>query len=179
MIIKDSYREIIPGSRHVKRLYLSVLFWFLGRAIAAAARVDKEVAGEFAALPDGFRAAISVIPNGPHMIVGKNAKGRVQYLGFQLKDTPLHLALQAKNIEAAMLMFTFAESTTTAAARNRLIVDGDVSLACAFVRILNIVEVYLLPKIIARLAVRRYPQWSFVRKYLGRTRIYFRTILGY
>jgi hypothetical protein len=60
-----------------------------------------------------------------------------------------------------------------------LVVDGDVAHACAVVRILDIVEVYLLPKIIAKLAVKRYPGWSFRRKYLGRVLVYIRSIFGF
>jgi len=43
---------------------------------------------------------------------------------------------------------------------------------------MNIVEVYLLPKFIARLAVKRYPRWSWTRKLVGRTRIYLGAVLG-
>ena len=84
-----------------------------------------------------------------------------------------------KNIEAALLLFTFQESTTLATARNRLVVDGDVAHACAVMRILDIVEVYLLPKIIAKLAVKRYSGWSFRRKYLGRVLVYVRSIFSF
>ena len=78
-----------------------------------------------------------------------------------------------------MLLFTFQESTAIAVARDRLIVDGEVPYACAVVRILDSVEVYLLPKIIARLAVKRYPAWSPGRKYFGWILVYLRTVLGF
>lgn len=87
--------------------------------------------------------------------------------------------MKIKNIEAALLLFTFQESTTLATARNRLVVDGDVAHACAVMRILDIVEVYLLPKIIAKLAVKRYSGWSFRRKYLGRVLVYVRSIFSF
>jgi hypothetical protein len=47
------------------------------------------------------------------------------------------------------------------------------------IRILDIVEVYLIPKIIAGLAVKRYPKgWSIGRKLGGRIGVYTRTLLG-
>ena len=75
-------------------------------------------------------------------------------------------------------MFTFQESTCVASANNRLAVSGAVPDTLAFIRILNIVETYLLPKIITSLAVKRYPGWSQmspVRKHLGRILVYVRT----
>ncbi|HQL01289.1 MAG TPA: hypothetical protein PK090_10990, partial [Smithellaceae bacterium] len=63
--------------------------------------------------------------------------------------------------------------------RNRLVTDGEVPYALAVIRILDIVEVYLLPKIIASLAVKRYPKhWSVARKLKGRIAIYTRALLG-
>jgi hypothetical protein len=113
------------------------------------------------------------------MIVGKNRRGKVKYLGWNPKGRLIDLQMKIKNLEAAILMFTFQESTAVANARVRMIVDGEVPPACAIVRVLDIVEVYLLAKIIAKLAVKRYPVWSFGRKWIGRTRIYVRAVLGY
>lgn len=173
------YREVQAGSKPLKRAYVAVMLWFVGRAIQATARVDKAVREEFEQLPEGFTLALGVEPHGPYMVVGKNQKGRVKYLGWKPGDKHIDLKLKIKNIEAAVLLFTFQESTTVASARDRLVVDGEVPHACAAIRILDIVEIYLLPKLIARLAVKRYPLWSFRRKYIGRTRIYFRSLLGY
>ena len=84
-----------------------------------------------------------------------------------------------KHLEAAILLFTFQESTATAIARDRLVVEGELPMACAVVRVLDMVEVLLLPKIIARLAVKRYPAWSPVRKHLGRLMVYVRAVVGF
>jgi aldehyde:ferredoxin oxidoreductase len=113
------------------------------------------------------------------MIVGKDRRGVVRYRGWDTEGKKIDLDMKIKNIEAAMLIFTFRESTALATARDRLVVDGEVAHACAIVRILDAVEVYLLPKIIARLAVKRYPDWPFRRKYLGRALVYVRTIFGF
>lgn len=175
----DDFREIAVGTKPFKTAYVAVMLWFVGRAIQAAARVDKEVKKEFEKLPNGFTFCLGVLPSGPYMIVGKNEKGRVKYLGWKPGGKHIDLDMKIKNIEAAILMFTFQESTAVASARDRMTIDGELPYACAIVRVLDIGEVYLLPKFIARLAVKRYPSWSFGRKYIGRARIYFRSILGY
>ena len=173
------FREVTPGGNPLKRVYVAIMLWFVGRAIQAAAVVDDDVKKEFENLPDGFTFSLGVMPDGPTMIVGKNRRGKVKYLGWNPKGRLIDLKMKIKNLEAAILMFTFQESTAVANARVRMIVDGEVPPACAIVRVLDIVEVYLLAKIIAKLAVKRYPVWSFGRKWIGRTRVYVRAVLGY
>jgi aldehyde:ferredoxin oxidoreductase len=175
----DHFKMISPGGKRIKRLYLSIMLWFVGRAIQAAARVDRQVRAEFNAMPDGFTFAVDVAPSGPAMVVGKDKTGRVKYLGATTIHRIIDLRMTIKNIEAAMLLFTFQEPTVVAVARDRLIVDGDISAACAVVRILDMVEVFLLPKMLASLAVRRYPQWSLLKKLKGRVMIYLRTLMGF
>jgi hypothetical protein len=172
-----NYWEIKPGKKLLKKAYLWILLWFVGRAIQAAAKVDRDVRHEFAKLPEGFTASLGILPDGPWMIVGKDHNGKVQYLGSKPEGKQIDLSIQIKHLEAAFLLFTFQESTCIAQTRNRMIVGGDLRTACAFVRILNIVETYLLPKIIAQLAVKRYQ--SLPSKQIRRVRIYLRTILGY
>ena len=173
----DKYREIKPGRKVFKRAYLWIMMWFVGRAIQAAARVDGDVRNEFVKLPEGFTVSLGILPDGPFMIVGKDKNGKVQYMGGKPEGKDIDLSMQIKNLEAALLLFTFQESTCLAISRDRVVVAGDLRAACAFVRILNIVETYLLPKIIAKLAVKRYQSPHF--KYINRIRIYLRTILGY
>lgn len=172
------FKMVPPGGKPFKRLYLSVMLWFVGRAIQAAARVDREVRKTFDTLPDGFTFALTVAPGGPAMVVGKDKAGGVRYLGADPGERYLDLNLTIKNIEAAFLLFSFQESTVTAVARDRMIVDGDIPAACTVVRILDMVEVFLLPRLLASLAVRRYPRWSPVRKYVGRVLIYLRAVVG-
>ena len=176
--LKD-FKMVSPAGKPIKRLYLAIMLWFVGRAVQAAARVDKKVRRTFDEIPDGFTFALTVAPNGPAMVIGKDKNGKVKYLGSDTDKRFIDLRLTIKNMEAALLLFTFQEPTLLAVARDRMVVDGDISVACAVVRILDMVEVFLLPKIIASLAVRRYPQWSFVRKIVGRTLIYLRAVVGF
>ena len=172
------FKEIETGGKPVKRAYVAVMLWFVGRAIQAAARVDEAVRREFDELPEGFTFALGVMPAGPYMIVGKDEEGRVRYKGWKTAGQKIDLDLRIKSLEAAILLFTFQEGNAVAAARDRLVVDGDVPAACAAIRILEIAEVYLLFKPIARLAVKRYPRWLLSRLLAGRLLIYTRAVLG-
>lgn len=171
-------KEIHAGGKRLKRAYVAIFLWFTGRAIQAAAKVDQEVKKEFDALPEGFTFSLGCLPNGPCMIVGKE-NGKVKYFGSDSKGRRVHIRLIIKSVDAAFLILSFQESTALATARNRLMVDGEVPYSLSVIRILDIVEVYLLPKIIASLAVKRYPSWwSFARKLGGRIGVYTRTLLG-
>jgi aldehyde:ferredoxin oxidoreductase len=174
----DHFKIVSPGGKPIKRTYLAIMLWFVGRAIQAAARVDREVRKAFDTFPAGFTFALAVAPDGPGMVVGRDNAGKVRYLGADPGERYVDLKLTIKNIEAAILLFTFQESTVTAVARDRLIVEGDIPAACTVVRILDMVEVFLLPRLLASLAVRRYPQWPILRKYAGRVLIYLRAVVG-
>ena len=173
------YRETVPGRSYLKRAYLGLNLWFMGRAIQAASRVDERVKRELRSLPDRFTFALGVLPAGPHMVVQKDSSDRARYIGWRTDAQPIDLNMEIKHLEAGILLFTFRESTPVAFARDRFVVNGEVSYACSIVRVFDIVQIYLLPKMLARLAVKRYPRWPFVRKMIDRTRIYWRAIIGY
>jgi hypothetical protein len=157
---------------------VGIFLWFTGRAIQATARVDQEVKKEFDNLPDDFTFSLGCLPDGPCMVIGKE-KGKVKYLGSNPGKRHVHVRLAIKSVDAAFLILSFQEGTAVATTRNRLITDGAVPYALAVIRILDIVEVYLIPKIIAGLAVKRYPKgWSIGRKLGGRIGVYTRTLLG-
>ncbi len=171
------FREVTSGRRVFQRLYITIMLWFVGRAIVAASKADLDVKREFDGLPDGLTFSLGVLPVGPRMVIRKEADGKVRYLG-QGKGEAIDLDLTIKHMQAFFMIFSFQESTPTANARARLYVDGGVPEACAVVRILDIVQVYLLPKFIAKLAVKRYPAWSWTRHTLVRSMVYLRTVTG-
>lgn len=174
----ESFVQIKPGKRYLTRIYLSSMLWFVGKAIQAAARVDKEVAEEFSTMPNGYTFSLGAYPSGPYMVVGKNDKGRVRYLGSRIDKQPVHLQMNLKSTGHLFTLFTFRESTPVANARDRLFVVGDVPHACTVTRILNIVQVYLLLKPIARLAIKRYPKWTWFRHTFTRAMVLTRTVTG-
>lgn len=174
----SDYAEIRPGGRPFVRAYLGFMLWFVGRAIQAAAKVDADVRKEFETLPEGFTMVLASAPNGPAMVVGKNEAGKVKYKGWKTDGLTPDVKMTIKHMEGFFLIFTFRESTPTANARDRLFVEGGLPEACAAVRILDIVQVYLLPKPVAKLAVKRYPKWGIKRHTYNRALVYLRTIIG-
>jgi len=175
----DTFIEVTPKKKIFQRIYLSIMLWFVGRAIQAASRVDKQVKHEFDTLPENYTFSLGAFPSGPYMIIGKDSKGRVKYLGADMEKQPVDLQMTLKSVAHFFLLFTFMESTPTANSRDRMCVSGDVPAACTAVRILDIVQVYLLPKFIAKMAIKRYPRWSLKRHTLDRAMVLIRTIIGF
>ena len=175
----NDFKEITPGGRPLVRMYLAFMLWFVGRAIQAAAKVDPEVKREFDELPENFKFALTAAPNGPSMVVGKDTMGRVKYFGGSLEGHTLNVKMTLKSMEGLFLLFTFQESTPVSNARDRLFVEGELPEACAAVRVLDIVQVYLLPKPVAKLAIKRYPVWSLKRHTWDRAMVNLRTIIGF
>jgi hypothetical protein len=172
---------IEPGKKRLKRMYVALLLFIFGRAFQAVAKVDSAAKKEFDEMPPDFMLDLCVAPNGPHMIVGKNKKGKIQYYGWNPKGKMITLSMKIKSLEAAILMFTFQESSCTATARDRLIVEGDLPIASGVLRLMDLLEVLLLPKFIARLGVKRYPdrsRMSLGRKLRSRVFTYSRVVIG-
>jgi len=163
---------------YIKRFYLSFMLWFVGRAIQASAKLDDEIKKEFDQMPNGFSFSLGCLPSGPNMVIEKGKDGIVRYLGSRKENGEISLKMSVKNMDVFFLLFSFQESTPVSNARCRLIVDGEIPFACSAVRILDIVQVYLLPKPIAKLAIKRYPRWSIMRHTWKRSWIYIRTITG-
>ena len=171
-----SFKEVKPRSQWVKRVYLHALLWVTGRALQAAARVDSDIQADLATMPREYSFCLTAFPSGPSMVMAKTSQGGINYLGHGPRRVDLTLSL--KSLDHFFQLFTFRENTPTATARDRLFTSGDVPHTCAVVRILDRVQVYLLPRPIAQLAVKRYPRWSLKRRTLDRARIYLGTLLG-
>lgn len=175
----ETLMEVSPKKNIVQKVYLHIMLWFLGRAVQAASRVDDEVKKEFDSMPENYTFSLGAFPSGPYMIIGKNEQGDAKYLGGNIEKHPIDLEMTLKSASLFFLLLSFQESTPIANSRDRMIVAGDVPQACAAVRVLDIVQVYLLPKIIAKLAIKRYPAWTWKRHIIDRSKVYIRTVLGF
>lgn len=170
------YLEKAPGGAKASILsdiYLRILLFVVGRALAAASRISPEVKKEVDRLPEGMVLCLRVLPRGPAMVVAKRG-GALLYLGGDYRIHPITLWMDVKNRPAAMLLFTFRESTAMATAHDRILAKGDIPALMTVIRILDLVEVLLLPRFLAVKAVKRYPR----PKPRGSLRIYCRTLTG-
>lgn len=144
--------------RHrLKRLYVALMMRIVGWGLRAMSRVDPVVRAEAAGFPDGMVIAMTTLPDGPGMVLEKMADGRLRYLGGRL-PAELGLAIRFKHLDYAFRVFAFIESTPTAFARARMVVDGDVSAGIRLVRCMYRLEALLMPRFIAARGVKRYPE---------------------
>ena len=170
------------GSKPIKTLCAAFLLRILGLALAAASKVDKEIRGEIALLPDGCLIGMTVFPfdrpgfKMPAMFVQKTSENRFRYIGSRTDNRNFDFLITFTSLEAALRVLTFRESTLKAHARNRFTTKGALITAAPFSRILNKTEILLLPKIIAARAVRRYDKPK--KKHRKRICLYARIFTG-
>ncbi|PVY78385.1 hypothetical protein C8D92_102430 [Tamilnaduibacter salinus] len=165
-------KRIKPMALQARRLYVETMFQVMGRALQAVSEVDRSVQEEARALPDGFLFEMTVMPNGPKLVVEHQGDGRFQYLTSE-PPRPVDLSIQFKHIAHAFLVVSFQEKTSVAFANDRMLVDGDIDRAIRMTRILNRLEAFILPKLIAERAVKEYPQsLGLPEKVLSAARIY-------
>ncbi|WP_100640356.1 hypothetical protein [Marinobacter salexigens] len=149
-------KRIQPLASQAKRLYVELMFQVMGRALQAVSEVDSEVQKEAQALPEGFLFEMMVMPDGSKLIVEYIGDGRFHYHGDSA-PRPVDVSIKFKHLTHAFLVLSFQEKTSVAFANDRMLVDGDVSYAVRMTRVLNRLESFILPRIVAERAVKEYP----------------------
>lgn len=149
-------KRIQPMASQARRLYVELMFQVMGRALQAISEVDSEVQKEAQSLPKGFLFEMMVMPDGSKLIVEHIGEGRFHYHGDSA-PRPVDVSIQFKHLAHAFLVMSFQEKTSVAFANDRMLVNGDVSYAVRMTRVLNRLESFILPKIIAKRAVKEYP----------------------
>jgi hypothetical protein len=133
----------------------------LGRGMQAACRIDPTLSQEASDLPAGTTITLVVGEQGPAMVMYKGAT-HLMYLGdgsskkFYPAGLPSTATIRIRSLREARLIFQLAESPVAAIAKGRVSIEGAVSIACRFLRILNLTEIYLLPRTMACRMVKRY-----------------------
>ncbi len=146
---------IKPAGRFWQGIYLRVLFWVLGRTLPAAAVLDETLRDEWAEFPEDFSFRLAVLPLGPSLCISKSGMVSISSDLSMGEETMPDVSIEFKNPRGAMRVFGFKENSSLAAARNRIIVRGPLPETCRVLRILSRLEILLLPKGIARRAVKR------------------------
>lgn len=165
-------RQMKPMALQARRLYVTVMFQVMGRALQAVSEVDDEVQAEARSLPEGFLFEMMVMPDGPRLIVEHTGGGKLHYHGTSA-PRPVDLSIQFKHIAHAFLVLSFQEKTSVAFANDRMLVDGDISFAVRMTRVLNRLEAFILPRLIADRAVKEYPKSLHLpEKVISAARIY-------
>ena len=149
-------KHIQPMVFPARRLYVGLMLQVMGRALQAVSEIDAAVQAEARALPDGFLFEMMVMPDGSRLIVEHIGNGRLYYHGDE-SPRPVDLSIRFKHIAHAFLVLSFQEKTSVAFANDRMLVDGEISYAVRMTRILNRLETFILPKLVAQRAVKEYP----------------------
>ncbi|OZC36013.1 hypothetical protein B9Q17_17390 [Marinobacter vinifirmus] len=165
-------KRLQPMMFQARRNYVELMFQVMGRALQAISDVDEPTREEVRALPEGFLFEMQVMPNGPKLIVEHTGDGKLHFHG-DTAPRPVDLSIQFKHMAHAFLVLSFQEKTSVAFANDRMLVDGDVSYAVRMTRVLNRLESFILPKLVAQRAVKEYPaDIHLPEKLMSSARIY-------
>lgn len=165
-------RRMQPMAFQARRLYVKLMFQVMGNALQAISEIDTTVQQEARALPEGFLFEMMVMPNGPSLVIEHTGNGRFRYHGNESPQA-VDLSIQFKHIAHSFLVLSFQEKTSVAFANDRMLVDGDISYAIRMTRILNRLEAFILPRLVAKRAVKEYPgNLHLPEKVLSASRIY-------
>ncbi len=144
--------KLLPAAQ---RAYVTLMMDVIGRGLTSASQIDPEIYNETKGFPTGFTLRMTVFPHGPSFTAQAHSDGSLR-LVKHLDGKP-DLTVTFKHMSHAFLVFSFQESTTQAFANDRMVADGDVGYAVRLVRCLNKMEALILPKMVAKMAVKQYP----------------------
>ena len=162
----------------LQQAYVKLMMDVIGRSLVMASQVDPEIQQEVAKFPLNFTLSMTVFPHGPAFIARVNDEQQLELVS-QMEVKP-DLTITFKHLQHAFLVFSFQESTAQAFANDRMIADGDVAHAIRLVRCLNKLEALILPKMLASLAVKQYPEQLNLKEKLNEAaNIYFKVAQSY
>lgn len=149
----------LQATYRAQQRYVRTLMGIIARCLVAASQVDPTLQRELAGFKPGLIISMNVLgmPAGqsPGFAVQVTADHQLTLLDQLTRKADLTVSF--KHISLAWLVFTFQESTTQAFVNDRLIADGDVSLALRLMRCLDRLQSVILPKAIAQRVIKRYP----------------------
>lgn len=148
-------------SKRIKKLAIKVIMVVLGRSLQFASWVNPTVRREAASWPEGFTIVIKAPLTGPAMVVEKRG-GRIIYRGGKYRKADL--LINYNNTECAFLVFMGLLDPEQGLAQNRMSVVGDLPAAMGFIRCVNIMLVFLFPKLISRRLLKRSHRLSHGKK---------------
>lgn len=146
----------------LRRAYVALMMAVIGRSLVAITRVDPKARSELAPLAAGFVFRMTVLPDGPAFAVERTADGVFALVKDSTRRADLTVIF--KHLRHAFRVFSFQEGTARAFANDRMFVDGQVAAAVRIVRVLERMEAVILPKFVARRALKRYPRIALADK---------------
>ena len=157
--------------------YVQIMTWLIGRLLEAASQVDERIQDEITGLPDSFVFSMGSLPDGPVFVMQKQVDGSLYCLRKNDSATA-DLIISFKHVKLAFLVFAFQEGTARSFANERILLDGEINLGMIIVRCLDRMESLVLPKFIAKRALKRYPSISLHKKLGLALKIYLYLVMG-
>lgn len=168
-----------PLSYHLLRQYVTILFDVVSRALVAGSQVDGSLQHEIAQFPVSFRFAMTVFGTDLGFCVQVTEQKTFLIVPLDTQQQ-VDVNICFKHLRYAFLVLSFQESTAQAFANDRMFVNGDLSSAVRLVRCLNQLESVILPRFVARLAVKEYPkELTLTRKLTLSQKIYRKVVQSY
>lgn len=164
-------REKILQTRTFQKKVVQTVLSFLARGLRICRRLDPLVQAEFDAMPEDFVLVLGVLGARHPIILQNRSTGlyRVResfaavcnriplappsvarHFSVGTTDPSRMLEIRFKSVEAGWRMITGQISIAQAYARHDLMIHGEIARAMQFVRCIERVEAYLLPKRMAR-----------------------------
>ncbi len=147
----------------------STVLFFLGRAMDAGYRLDKDIRKELDAFPDGHVIKFTTAGDNAALAFWKE-NGEIKRLnGKKAVEKEADLWFEFKNTAAAFLTLTGQIGIAEAYCQHRMLVYGDIYAAMGVVRIMDSVENYLFPQFMSKKILKRPPEKhvSSLRMYMG------------
>lgn len=157
--------------------YVKYLLDIIAQALAKSSRIDHILQKEMLGFPIGLTIALKVFATDLIVCFQVKENGRLEHIS-QVPEK-IDLVIQFKHIHHAFGVFSFKESTAQAFAYQRMTVSGELSYAVRLVRCLDRLESIILPKVLAKRAVKQYPQLDFFEKMVNASKIYCAVIQSY
>lgn len=147
-----------------KSIISKVVLFFLYRGFKAGYKFDNRIKEEIDSWEDGFSAVIDTGIKDVKLCI-KKENGKLNKLKNIDKED---IVIVFKSIDAAFLMFTGRLGVAKAYAEHRFTLKGDINQTMSLVRVIDLVEAYLFPRIITKNVLKEVPkkQANLLRTYL-------------
>lgn len=138
----------------LKAFVSKIVLFFLYRGFKACYKFDSRVREEIDSWQEGMSAVIETGIKGVNLCIKKRDGDLIR---LQIIDNA-DIVIKFKSIDTAFLMFTGRLGVAKAYAQHRFTLKGEINKTMSLVRVIDIVEAYLFPKIITKHILKEVPK---------------------
>lgn len=142
--------------RHIQQMVCGVVLQVLYRAVRVLSHCDSRIREELLALPEGQTVRFSVSPHEKSKSLSFRVSGGTVQKEDPKAEPDIHITF--KNEAMAVRVFTGRMGIAGAYAAHAFMLKGNINEAMGIVRIVDLVEGYLFPKIMSRRILKEVPE---------------------